>query len=62
MRIQIFSDLHNEFAPIEPPTTDADVVVLAGGTRREMGQRDVQPFLIQTLLGTCYARWSVLRK
>lgn len=23
MKIQIFSDLHNEFAPFEPPSTDA---------------------------------------
>lgn len=33
MRIRIYSDLHNEFtriAPFVPPTTDADVVVLAG--------------------------------
>ncbi|PMX02305.1 MULTISPECIES: metallophosphoesterase [Pseudomonas] len=30
MRIRIYSDLHNEFAPFEPPSTDADIVVLAG--------------------------------
>ena len=30
MRIAIFSDLHLEFAPFEPPKLDADVVVLAG--------------------------------
>ena len=30
MRIQIYSDLHNEFAPFEPPAADADIVVLAG--------------------------------
>lgn len=30
MRLQIMSDLHLEFAPFEPPQTDADVIVLAG--------------------------------
>jgi predicted phosphodiesterase len=30
MKIQIFSDLHNEFAPFEPPSIDADAIVLAG--------------------------------
>jgi Icc-related predicted phosphoesterase len=30
MKIQIYSDLHLEFAPFDPPETDADVVVLAG--------------------------------
>ena len=30
MKIQIYSDLHNEFAPFEPATTGADIVVLAG--------------------------------
>ncbi len=37
MKIRILSDLHTEFAPFDPPVTDADVVVLAGdvgpGTR-----------------------------
>lgn len=37
MRLHILSDLHIEFAPFEPPATDADAVVLAGdihtGTR-----------------------------
>ena len=30
MRLHIFSDLHLEFAPLEPPDTGADVVILAG--------------------------------
>lgn len=30
MKIQLFSDLHTEFAPFQPPATDADVLVLAG--------------------------------
>lgn len=30
MRLQIFSDLHNEFSQFDPPGTGADVVVLAG--------------------------------
>jgi len=30
VKLQIYSDLHVEFAPFEPPGTDADVVVLAG--------------------------------
>ncbi|MGE8068856.1 metallophosphoesterase [Pseudomonas sp. NPDC089569] len=30
MKIQIYSDLHNEFAPFEPPSTDADLIILAG--------------------------------
>ncbi|EJM03529.1 putative phosphoesterase [Pseudomonas sp. GM102] len=30
MRIRVYSDLHNEFAPFEPPSTDADLVILAG--------------------------------
>ena len=29
-RLHILSDLHNEFQPFEPVTTDADVVILAG--------------------------------
>jgi predicted phosphodiesterase len=37
MKIHLLSDLHTEFAPFQPPPTDADVVVLAGdvgvGTR-----------------------------
>src|SRR5512140_2949660 len=37
MRIAVFSDLHREIWPFEPPPLDADVVVLAGdidnGTR-----------------------------
>jgi predicted phosphodiesterase len=37
MKIHLLSDLHTEFAPFQPPATDADVVVLAGdvgvGTR-----------------------------
>jgi predicted phosphodiesterase len=30
MKIHLLSDLHTEFAPFDPPETDADVVVLAG--------------------------------
>jgi predicted phosphodiesterase len=32
MKIHVLSDLHTEFAPFDPPETDADVVVLAGDT------------------------------
>lgn len=30
MKLLLLSDLHLEFAPFSPPTTDADVVILAG--------------------------------
>jgi predicted phosphodiesterase len=30
MKLQIYSDLHNEFARFDPTTSDADVVILAG--------------------------------
>jgi predicted phosphodiesterase len=30
MKLRIYSDLHNEFAPFEPASIDADVVILAG--------------------------------
>jgi predicted phosphodiesterase len=30
MRLYVLSDLHMEFAPFEPPATDADAVILAG--------------------------------
>lgn len=30
MKLQIYSDLHNEFSPFVPPAHDADVVILAG--------------------------------
>src|SRR2546430_14688891 len=30
LRIRIYSDLHLEFTPFEPPANDADAVVLAG--------------------------------
>ena len=30
MKLQIYSDLHNEFASFEPAPSDADVVILAG--------------------------------
>jgi predicted phosphodiesterase len=30
MKLHILSDIHLEFAPFDPPSTDADVVVLAG--------------------------------
>lgn len=30
MKLQIMSDLHIEFAPLDPPATDADIVILAG--------------------------------
>lgn len=29
-KLHILSDLHLEFSTFEPPTTDADVIVLAG--------------------------------
>ncbi|HEX2211318.1 MAG TPA: metallophosphoesterase [Longimicrobium sp.] len=32
MKIHLLSDLHTEFAPFDPPPTDADVVILAGDT------------------------------
>ncbi|HEU0052341.1 MAG TPA: metallophosphoesterase [Longimicrobium sp.] len=32
MKLLVLSDLHVEFAPFDPPSTDADVVVLAGDT------------------------------
>jgi predicted phosphodiesterase len=32
MKLQILSDLHLEFAPFEPPKTNADVIILAGDT------------------------------
>lgn len=30
MKIHVLSDIHLEFSPFDPPTTDADLVVLAG--------------------------------
>ncbi len=30
MKIQIYSDLHNEFSRFDPPSSDPDVVILAG--------------------------------
>ena len=30
MKLHILSDIHLEFAPFDPPETDADVVILAG--------------------------------
>jgi hypothetical protein len=30
MKLQIYSDLHNEFARFDPAPTDADLVILAG--------------------------------
>src|SRR5260370_23780609 len=30
LRIRIYSDLHLEFTPFEPPENDADAIVLAG--------------------------------
>jgi len=30
MKLLIYSDLHNEFAPFDPPAHDADAVILAG--------------------------------
>lgn len=30
MKIAVYSDLHNEFSPFEPPELDVDLVVLAG--------------------------------
>jgi predicted phosphodiesterase len=47
MKIHLLSDLHTEFAPFEPPSTDADIVVLAGdvgvGTRGLPAIRDWFP-------------------
>ena len=40
MKIHVLSDLHCEFAPFDPPETDADVVVLAGDTNT--GTRGVE--------------------
>lgn len=36
MRLRIFSDLHLEFGDWEPPAADADVVVLAGDTHKDI--------------------------
>jgi 3',5'-cyclic AMP phosphodiesterase CpdA len=36
MKIHVLSDLHVEFAPFEPPATDADVVVLAGDIHKDL--------------------------
>jgi predicted phosphodiesterase len=30
MKLHILSDIHNEFSVLEPPETDADVLILAG--------------------------------
>lgn len=30
MKMLVYSDLHNEFAPFELPPTDADLIILAG--------------------------------
>jgi predicted phosphodiesterase len=35
MRLHIYSDLHLEFAPLEPPDTGADVIILAGDIHLE---------------------------
>jgi len=35
MKLHILSDVHLEFSPLEPPTTNADVVVLAGDIGKE---------------------------
>ena len=34
MKLHVMSDIHGEFGAFEPPPTDADMVVLAGDTRR----------------------------
>lgn len=50
MRLHVISDLHLSVAPMEPPRTDADVVVLAGDLARppagaEWARRFSQPVL-----------------
>ncbi len=40
MKIQIYSDLHIEFAPFQPPETDAEVIVLAGDIH--IGQKGLE--------------------
>jgi Icc-related predicted phosphoesterase len=40
MKIQIYSDLHLEFAPFTPPETDAEIVILAGDIH--IGQRGLE--------------------
>ncbi len=40
MRIHILSDLHGEFAPFEPPVTNADIIILAGDI--QVKQRGVE--------------------
>jgi predicted phosphodiesterase len=37
MKLHILNDLHIEFEDFEPPTTDADVVILAGDIGVGMG-------------------------
>lgn len=40
MKLQILSDLHNEFTLFRPPQTDADIIVLAGDI--DLGTRGVE--------------------
>lgn len=40
MKLHVLSDLHIEFAPFEPPPTEADIVILAGDTH--VGIRGVE--------------------
>lgn len=40
MKLQIYSDLHIEFAPFEIPKTDADLIILAGDTG--VGKRGIE--------------------
>src|SRR5258706_7633018 len=38
LRIRIYSDLHLEFTPFEPPENDADAIVLAGDIANGAGR------------------------
>ena len=40
MKLQVYSDLHLEFGPFDPPKTDADVIILAGDI--DVGTKGVQ--------------------
>lgn len=40
MKLLIYSDLHMEFEPFQPPETDADIVILAGDTN--IGTRGIE--------------------
>lgn len=40
MKLQVYGDIHTEFAPFEAPDTDADVIVLAGDIGVDHGGLD----------------------